>query len=1005
MAAVANGPWAYAVPMDETNGYAPPQRTDTLQSQRSTTAASREPRTTSQRRPSDFNIQSDSEATSGTPKASLRASNASAGRKRSRNTLKEKRDAVQEAPADDSAWIHRDKLAQIEIQEMEEAGLHVRQPRRSSSTGPVASARTSRSASRSGAGRAVSKDRQGEGAGEQDGPLFANFDDYQRKRVSTIPAADEEELEHERTFDPTVDSELRTPEEVHAAQHVSKQLRPCTSRIPISKASPVPVPHQVVERDSPLPRSRNGSGAWSGAWDDQQYARHARSGSAGSQNLLDDAEGHQTPASRPTSSYLQNGNENSPPKARASGMAASTSGGRKVSGTTNAATRPLSSHANKPRTSSLANKRPGSSSGPVHGHKSRPSTAHAPEGEAPWIASMYKPDPRLPPDQQLLPTHAKRLQQEQWEREGKTGTPYDQDFNLLNDTQMEQKPASVPKLETVGVNGSFSPKGSPRLDKPSTAASEKPWPLSPHKSDTKSETGSVRPGTSGGYRITPTIAATPPIQRSPVVPSTMANDMASVYDPTITRVPDYEEKDLPQEKKKGYRHPFTIPPTNTMPFTIAMDDTTIALLATLSAILSLLALSVSSWIAAPEFEALLFPANKRVLDGSPETVTAALVAVDGSETPSRPAFTLVEPVTLFSAAPSSPVASPADSAAPALVAGVPETLTIAGPVTMFSFAPSAAVSSTPATIISAPPALAVLPPPAPPTGVSAYIAEALRVSRRQIASLYTQLQDSDRKRAELSARLDSLPTPQYGDSGTQTVSGAFDTVLSPAQTALAEARFATAVQQADAAVVREAAAQQQLREAQAPAARVEMRSSATQTTTRQALRADAETQTNGTERVFSAARVAAAETTHAAVQKQAAEATALVAELQEAARKYASEAEARVAELQAALQAQAKEALAKASKLQKALDTQSDAAMEADIRAAIEESTAADTTTTTTTAQVAELETTAPFAILASQPADLQSRTCGQGHPYLAQYGECPLCAAPLPAGNDDEFN
>lgn len=28
---------------------------------------------------------------------------------------------------------------------------------------------------------------------------------------------------------------------------------------------------------------------------------------------------------------------------------------------------------------------------------------------------MYKPDPRLPPDQQMLPTHAKRLQQEQWD--------------------------------------------------------------------------------------------------------------------------------------------------------------------------------------------------------------------------------------------------------------------------------------------------------------------------------------------------------------------------------------------------------------------------------------------------------------------------------------------------------------------------------------------------------------------------------------------------------------
>ncbi|KAK0996147.1 hypothetical protein LTR91_007120 [Friedmanniomyces endolithicus] len=993
MAAVASGTWAYAVPMDETNGYAPPQRTDTLQSQSSNTAASREARTTSQRRPSDFNIQSDSEATSGTRKASLRASNASAGRKRSRNALKEKRDAVPETSADDSAWIHRDKLAQIEIQEMEEAGLHVRQPRRSSSTGPVASARTSRSASQPGAGRAVSKDRQGEGAEEQDGPLFANFDDYQRKRVSTIPAADEEELEHERTFDPTVDSELRTPEEVHAAQHVSKQLRPSTSRIPISKASPVPVPHQVVERDSPLPRSRNGSGAWSGAWDDQQYARHARSGSAGSQNLLDEVEGHQAPASRPTSSYLQNVNEKSPPKARTSGMAASTSGGRKVSGTTNAATRPLSSHANKPRTSSLANKRPGSSSGPVHGHKSRPSTAHAPEGEAPWIASMYKPDPRLPPDQQLLPTHAKRLQQEQWEREGKTGTPYDRDFNLLNDTQMEQKPASVPKLETNQVYGNLSPKGSPRLEKPFTAASDKPWPLSPHKSDTKSETGSVRPGTSGGYRTTPTIAATPPIQRPPVVPSTMAND----------------------------RHPFTLPPTNTRPFTIAMDNTTIALLVTLSAILSLLALSVSSWIAAPEFEALLFPANQRVLDCSPETVTAAFVAVGGSETPSRPVFTLIEPVTLFSAAPSSPVASPADSAAPALVAGVPETLTIAGPVTMFSFAPSAAVSTTPTTTISAPPAPAVLPPSAPPTGVSAYIAEALRVSRRQIASLYTQLQDSERKRAELSARLDSLRTPQYGDSGTQTVSGAFDTVLSPAQTARAEARYARAMQQADAATAREVAVQQQLREAQLPAARVEMRSSATQTAPRQALRADAETQTNGTERVFSAARVAAAETTHAVVQKQAAEATAqvaelqtamqdqadaataLVAELQAAARKYAGEAEARVAELEAALEAQAEEARAKVSELQKAFNAQADAALEADIRAAIEESTAADTTTTA--AQVAEPETAAPVAVPAPQPSDLLSRTCGQGHVYLAQYGECPLCAAPLPADNDDDFS
>lgn len=42
-----------------------------------------------------------------------------------------------------------------------------------------------------------------------------------------------------------------------------------------------------------------------------------------------------------------------------------------------------------------------------------------PEGDPPWLATMYKPDPRLPPDQQLIPTVAKRLQLEQMEKEGK----------------------------------------------------------------------------------------------------------------------------------------------------------------------------------------------------------------------------------------------------------------------------------------------------------------------------------------------------------------------------------------------------------------------------------------------------------------------------------------------------------------------------------------------------------------------------------------------------------
>ncbi|KAK5693180.1 hypothetical protein LTR17_025224 [Elasticomyces elasticus] len=582
MAAVASSPWAHAVPMDETNGFSQPQRTETLRSMTSTTSTpnTNKRSASNSRRPSAFDIASDSEAI-GTRKASIRASNnSSVGRKRSRNTLRDKKDAVPEANVDDSAWIHRDKLAQIEIQEMEEAGIpYVRQSRRSSSTGPGSqqqgggganSARTSRSASRTGGRRAGSRERHSDaparpGSGEQDGqggPLYGSFDEYQhRKRVSTIPAADdEEEREQERMFDGSgMDTELRTPEEVSGANQLSasKQLRPSTSRIPISKASPVPVPQQVVDRESPMTRSRGGSGAWSGAWDEMQYARRS---SIGSQGVLDDAEGGRS-RSRPTSSYLQqtSGIENSPPaKARLPGKPAPTSAGRKVSGPApgSANGRPTSSHY-KPRTSSLATKaRPGSSSGMGGmGHKSRPSTSsHAPEGEAPWIASMYKPDPRLPPDQQLLPTHAKRLMQEQWEKNGTTGTAYDRDGNLLNDSPFPtpQKPG-LSGSETVqsngGGNGGLIPMTSPQnggISPASSGGREKPWPLSSQKSDTKSETGSLRPGTSGGYKITPTIAAVPDMRRSPVGNSGGGGDVMAA----TPRLPDYDEKEVESEKTK-----------------------------------------------------------------------------------------------------------------------------------------------------------------------------------------------------------------------------------------------------------------------------------------------------------------------------------------------------------------------------------------------------------------------------------------------------------------------
>lgn len=491
------------------------------------------------RTPSDaWNIMSDSEETK-VRRQSLKATNASATRKRSRNTLREKKKP--EERVDDSQWIHRDKLAEIEIQEMQEAGIDVKPYRRSVSAGPGTSARSSRSQSRS---RRQSKDKTTEQMTDEEyTAAYPTPEDVERKRIPTIPAADEEE------FDPARDAEFRTPEEVAAVDfgptRSNNVIRPSTSRIPVSKASPVPVPATVVDRDSPLPRSRGNSNAWSGNpnWDEMQYARKARSNSIGSQALLDD-DGVRTPP-RPGSSNPGSSNENnSPPKSRVANKSTPTS--RKASTPTTA-----QQHRT---TSSKENARPVS-----RGHQSRPSTsARAPEGEAPWIATMYKPDPRLPPDQQMLPTHAKRLMQEQWEKEGKTGTAYDRDLRLINDTQIpanQQKPPTSPlqplspsHINTISHDPNIpAPALSPTFAHPTSPDPNQPtWPLTP-----KSETPS-RPGTSGGYRITPTITTPPAIQKSPSPAnvSGTAPPTAQPHNPT-QRIPDYDEKDDETGKKKG----------------------------------------------------------------------------------------------------------------------------------------------------------------------------------------------------------------------------------------------------------------------------------------------------------------------------------------------------------------------------------------------------------------------------------------------------------------------
>ena len=349
-----------------------------------------------------------------------------------------------------SRWIHRDKLARIESQELQAAGIIL--PR-------------SRAASKSSR-REHSREQQQQGSG------LRSEQAQIRQRIESIPTEEEEEPENR-------DWDLRLPAEAaedHADgfQDISGGVKG-VSRIPVSKTSPIPIPIEHLERDTPIRRMQ--SDVWTA--EEDMVSNPKSRGRSASVKALEDV-----PIPTPTSAKRV-ASENSPPKKAAV---------RKGSTTT---TRNPS--AQRPKTRSASNKehalqRPVTRSGDSSGSAS----SKRPEGDPPWINSMYKPDPRLPPDQQLLPTVAKRLQQEQWKKEGKFAGTYDTQFEPLSD----ELPAPEPAAEVVQTP-------QPGL-KPVDRGSE--WPLQGPKSPTLS-TG--RPGTAGGYSTMPKINAT----RQEAVPS------------------------------------------------------------------------------------------------------------------------------------------------------------------------------------------------------------------------------------------------------------------------------------------------------------------------------------------------------------------------------------------------------------------------------------------------------------------------------------------------------
>lgn len=415
-----------------------------------------------------------------------------------------------EAEKDASNWIHRDKLKEIETKELEEFSQRVGRASRSNSRSQSASRHQSRNRANS----------------ELTDTLSNGDERYEHTRmISPIPAEDEEEEVQHTGWDIRSPAEIEAEREQFAARN--NIIRPSTSRIPVAKLSPLPVGQTFTDRDQPLPRTRPGSGNWS---DLATQGARVRSGSVGSQILLDDPP-PRSPVKTNFSTPISPVNGQAP-KAKTPNKV--TPGSRKTS-TQKPGSKPRNASAGPRKTSpSSPVKRPGTSGGAI----SRPTTGHRPEGEAPWIATMYKPDPRLPPEEQIIPTHAKRMQQEQWENEGRVGSMYDKDFRLLNTEEFPNKRSStvLPPID---------------LEK---AQQDQTWPLpSPDKpsADTKDDGMKSPANEQGKFKLTPTIQQGPQFPRAPsrAQEPKMAPPIAPVTPKDSIRLP--EPPPEPEKEKKS----------------------------------------------------------------------------------------------------------------------------------------------------------------------------------------------------------------------------------------------------------------------------------------------------------------------------------------------------------------------------------------------------------------------------------------------------------------------
>ncbi|KAI1825593.1 hypothetical protein F4861DRAFT_183268 [Xylaria intraflava] len=330
-----------------------------------------------------------------------------------------------------SKWIHRDKLAKIENEELQAAGI----------TLPKA-----RTQSRSRRDRSHSRRRGTADSSEQ----------QHAPKPRKNP-----DLSHDKTpeLEPS-NWDLRLPEEIaeDPGEYWVSNGSGKGTRIPVAKVSPAPIPSDYIDRNAPVQRKSSGSKS-SGSIleeDGTSYSK-SRSRSNSSANALDDS----PPKTQPGKRSVTDGSPKKTP----------TTASRKTSAPAKTAAQ------GRPKTRSGTTPRSGSTTRPPT--RSGELSIKTPEGDPPWMISAYQPDPRLPPDQQLLPTVARRLQQEKWEQEGALGSVFDKEFRPLNTGTFATPPESEKRRETEETQNEWPLKPEAAASAPDPPEVRAPTPSRP----------------------------------------------------------------------------------------------------------------------------------------------------------------------------------------------------------------------------------------------------------------------------------------------------------------------------------------------------------------------------------------------------------------------------------------------------------------------------------------------------------------------------------------------